>query len=233
MGWTQPNDQIAAIGLQFKYHLDDNVNVSMPLYEGSWKNDEAKTVMEEVTANGETPIQLLQKGPDRRKTTSLRSLYLNNFNKKGGNDESEKDLEFKATVSKGEANVAQAQKAKGWVNVTDGKRGVGLGIKNFMKEHPKGIEVDPANNTLLGSIWPKENGPMNFARHNTEPDGGMLDNFAQGITKTTEFVYYFHDDDATESVGKKWNMLLKVPSHTPLPSGIPTQKFMGTWHRPP
>lgn len=227
MGWTQPNDQIAGIGLQLKYHLDDNVNVSMPLYEGSWKNDQANTVMEEVAANGETPIQLLQKGPDRRKTTSLRSLYLNNFDKKGENTESEKDMDFRATVSKGEANVAQTQRAKGWVNVTDGKRGVGLGIKNFMKEYPKGIEVDPAKNTLLGSIWPKENGPMNFARHNTEPDGGMLDNFAQGITKTTEFVYYFHDNDATESVGEKMEYVIESPVAHASPEWYTNSKVYG------
>lgn len=227
MGWTEPNDQIAAIGLQLKYHLDDNVSVSMPLYEGSWKNDEADTVMEEVAVNDETPVQLLQKGPDRRKSISLRSLYLNNFSKKGKNGDSEAELDFEATVSKGETNVAQAQKAKGWINVTDGRRGVGLGIKNFMKEYPKGIEVDPVNNILLGSIWPKENGPMNFARHNTEPDGGMLDNFAQGITKTTEFVYYFHDNDATESVGDKMEYVTESPVAHATPEWYTNSKVYG------
>ncbi|MEC3966247.1 hypothetical protein [Flagellimonas halotolerans] len=227
MGWTQPNDRIAAIGLQFKYHLDDNVNVSMPLYQGSWEDDGANTVLEEVATNGKAPIQLLQRGPDRRKTNSLRSLYLNNFSKEGGNEETEKDLGFKATLTKGGAQVAQVQKAKGWVNVTDGKRGVGLGIKNFMKEYPKGIEVDPANKTLLGSIWPKENGPMNFARHNTEPDGGMLDNFAQGITKTTEFVYYFHDNDAAESVGKKMEYVIESPVAHATPKWYTDSKVYG------
>lgn len=50
----------------------------------------------------------------------------------------------------------------------------------------------------MAQIWPKTNGPMSFARHDTEPDGGMLGNFAQGVTKTTEFIYYFHHDGASQ-----------------------------------
>lgn len=227
LGWTQPNDQIAASGLQLKYHLDDNVSVSMPMYDGSWKNDDANTVMEEVIANDEAPVQLLQKGPGYRKSTSLRSLYLNKFKEDKGNEGSEKKLDFEAIVSKGEDHLAKSQRAKGWVNVTDGKRGVGVGIKNFMEEYPKGIKVDPANQILLGSIWPKENGPMSFARHNTEPDGGMLDNFAQGITKTTEFIYYFHDNKAKEEVGEKMDYVVESPVAHATPEWYTNSKVYG------
>ncbi len=227
LGWTQPNDQIAASGLQLKYHLDDNVSVSMPMYDGSWKNDDANTVMEEVITNDEAPVQLLQKGPGYRKSTSLRSLYLNKFKEDKGNEGSEKKLDFEAIVSKGEDHLAKSQRAKGWVNVTDGKRGVGVGIKNFMEEYPKGIKVDPANHILLGSIWPKENGPMSFARHNTEPDGGMLDNFAQGITKTTEFIYYFHDNKAKEEVGEKMDYVVESPVAHATPEWYTNSKVYG------
>jgi len=227
MGWTQPNDQIAACGLQLKYHLDNEVNVSMPLYEGSWKEDKANTFLEEIAANGESPVQLLQQGPARRKSTSLRSLYLNGFKKEDDGNNPDTALEFRATVSEGEESKAIVERAKGWLNVTDGKRGVGVGIKNFMKEYPKGIEVDPANGTLLGSVWPKENGPMNFARHNTEPDGGMLGNFAQGITKTTEFVYYFHNNDAMDKVGKKMDYIIENPVAHATPEWYTQSKAYG------
>ena len=227
MGWTQPNDQIAGVGLQLQYHLDDNVSVSMPMYDGSWKNDEANTVMEEVAVNSDASVQLLQKGPGYRKSTSLRSLYLNQFKEDNDNKESEEEFNFEATVSKGGKDLAKSQRAKGWLNVTDGKRGVGIGIKNFMKEYPKGIEVDPASKTLLGSIWPKENGPMSFARHNTEPDGGMLDNFAQGITKTTEFIYYFHDNDTTEDVGEKMAYVTESPVAHASPEWYTNSKVYG------
>ena len=227
MGWTQPNDQIAGVGLQLQYHLDDNVSVSMPMYDGSWKNDEANTVMEEVAVNSDASVQLLQKGPGYRKSTSLRSLYLNQFKEDNDNKESEEEFNFEATVSKGGKDLAKSQRAKGWLNVTDGKRGVGIGIKNFMKEYPKGIEVDPASKTLLGSIWPKENGPMSFARHNTEPGGGMLDNFAQGITKTTEFIYYFHDNDTTEDVGEKMAYVTESPVAHASPEWYTNSKVYG------
>jgi hypothetical protein len=97
LGWTQPNDQIAASGIQLKYHLDENINVSIPVNDGSWQDDDAKTVLQEVSLNEEQTVQLLQKGPERRKSTSLRSLYRNGF-KKGGNEESNNELQFEATV---------------------------------------------------------------------------------------------------------------------------------------
>lgn len=210
-GWTQPNDQIAGVGLQLKYHLDANVSVSMPMYDGDWKDGNSKIVIEKVAMNGSDTVQLLQKGPEARKSPSMRSLYLSGFNKENDQKESEPEPNFEATVTKTGANVAQTQKAKGWINVSDGKRGIGVGIKNFLKEYPKGITLDASTSTLTGSIWPKENGPKSFARANTEMDGEMLGNFAQGITKTTEFIYYFHENDSPEEVGEKMDYVLDGP----------------------
>ncbi|MDF0709020.1 hypothetical protein [Flagellimonas okinawensis] len=227
MGWTQPNDQIAASGLQLKYHLDDDVSVSMPLYNGSWQNDGADTQLEEIAVGDQGPLQLLQKGPGYRKSTSLRSLYLNNFDDNEKSGDTGESLDFEATVSQGGKELAKTERAKGWMNITDGKRGVGVGIKNFMKEYPKGIEVDPSTGILLGSVWPKENGPMSFARHNTEPDGGMLDNFAQGITKTTEFIYYFHENEATDQVGQKMDYVVDAPVAHATPDWYTASKVYG------
>ncbi len=227
-GWTQPNDQIAACGLQLKYHLKDDVNVSMPLYTGSWQEDDtADTKMEELAVSGEEPVQLLQKGPGYRKSTSLRSLYLNNFNKDGEQAEQDAKMDFEASLTQGSERLATSERAKGWMNISDGTRGVGVGIKNFMKEYPKGIEVDPGTGTLLGSIWPKENGPMSFARHNSEPDGGMLDNFAQGITKTTEFIYYFHGNESSEEVGKTMDYVVEAPVAHATPEWYANSKIYG------
>ena len=224
-GWTQPNDQIAGVGLQLKYHLEDNVNVSMPLYEGSWKNDDANTDIQEITVEDQTPVQLLQKGPGYRKSTSLRSMYLNRSEETKPSGASDSIQKFEAIVFKGEGSLAKSQRAKGWMNITDGKRGIGVGIKNFMKEYPKGIKVDPVNNILLGSIWPEENGPMSFARHNTEPDGGMLGNFAQGITKTTEFIYYFHDNNG--DVAEKMDYVVESPIAHTTPEWYANSKVYG------
>ncbi|MEP2688874.1 hypothetical protein [Maribacter dokdonensis] len=210
IGWTQPNDEIAASGIQLKYHLDEDVNISIPMNSGSWQDEESKIDIKQVKSKNNNVVKLLQQGPERVKSTSLRSLYINGFKKEGA-EEVKKDYNFEATITDGDEKIANGERAKGWVNIADSKRGVGIGIKNFLKEYPKGVKVDPVTKSLTGNIWPLENGPMNFARHNTEPDGGMLGNFAQGITKTTEFVYYFHDNVATEEVGQKMDYVIDSP----------------------
>lgn len=223
-GWTQPNDQIAGIGLQLKYHLDDNATVSMPLHDGSWQNDETPTTLKEANLQGGSPIQLLQKGPAKRKSPTLRDVYLNQTTQ-NSEDVNDKDVEFQATVTVGEDELAKSQRAKGWLNVTDGKRGIGVGIRNFMKEYPKGIKVDPTNNMLLGSIWPEENGPMSFEREHTNLDGGMLANFAQGITKTTEFIYYFHNNK--DDVAEKMDYVVESPVAHATPEWYTNSKVYG------
>lgn len=226
LGWTQPNDQIAGSGIQLKYHLDENIQVSIPLNEGDWINDNAYTTLNKFSLNSKIPITLLQKGPKKKKAQSLRSLYMNEPDNKK-EDSSGNDLVFKATVSKGSENLAISERAKGWMNISDGKRGVAIGIKNFLKEYPKGIEIDPVLEVLTGSIWPKANGPMSFERQSTEADGGMLGNFAQGITKTTEFIYYFHHKVSDEEVSQKMDYVIDNPVAHASPEWYTNSKVYG------
>ncbi|MFV0248499.1 MAG: hypothetical protein ACK5H1_06035 [Tenacibaculum sp.] len=204
IGWTQPNDQIAACGLQIKYHLyDDNVNASIPLSEQTWQEDKTHAAVEEVAADAQVSIKILQQGPKKEIINGLDSLYLK--------EKSNRVSKFNASIFKGEEELTKAQRAKGWLSITDSTRGIAIGIKNFVKEYPKGIEVNPVSKIFLGSIWPKENNPMSFARHNTEPEGGMLGNFAQGITKTTEFIYYFHNNATIDEIDKKMDYVIENP----------------------
>ena len=226
VGWTQPNDQIAASGIRLKYHLDENVNVSIPLTDGKWSDENARTISHDVSLSDEQVVQLIQKGPETRKSKSLRSLYLNGF-KKDSIVEPTEDLKFEAAVSKGETNIAKSERATGWMDITDGKRGVGIGIKNFLKEYPKGIEIDPISEILTGSIWPLQNGPMSFERRNTESDGGMLGNFAQGTTKTTEFIYYFHSNVGEEEISQKMGYVLDSPVAHAAPEWYTDSKVYG------
>lgn len=214
LGWTQPNDQIAASGIQLKYHLDENLQVSIPLKEGDWNDENSNTIINEFSLNTETTLSLLQKGPEKKKVQSLRSLYLNEPYDKEKKSKSD-DLLFEAIVNKGSEKIAKSQRAKGWLDISDGKRGVSVGIKNFLKEYPKGIEIDPELGIVTGSIWPKANGPMSFERQSTESDGGMLGNFAQGITKTTEFIYFFHNNATKEEINQKMEYVIDNPvAHT-------------------
>ncbi|UII79970.1 hypothetical protein [Flagellimonas sp. CMM7] len=227
-GWTEPNDQIAACGLQLKYHLGDEAEVSLPLYTGNWDAKSLEEEVKKIDFEGNKKISLLQKGPERNNGQSLRSLFTGK-SKNGESDNMLADDEsiFKAVVKKGKQVVNQTQRAKGWIDVSDGKKGISIGIKNFLKEYPKGIEVDPSAKMLLGNIWPLENGPMDFARDNTELDGGMLDNFAQGITKTTEFLYYFHDDQSENDINERMDYVLNSPIAHAAPEWYSNSKVYG------
>ena len=207
-GWTQPNDQIAACGIQLKYHLEKDVDVSMPLIEKIEQDDVAEVFSHKIHPNDKESIKLLQKGPDR-------------IEKNGDEREKEEDQEvsssgkFEATVTKGDTNMTKAGKAKGYATISNGTRGVSIGIKNCLKEYPKGIDINPICETLTGNIWPLENGPMSFERRNAELENGMLANMAQGLTKTTEFIYYFHDNPDNEQIDKKMDYIVNSPvAHT-------------------
>ncbi|MDB4291891.1 hypothetical protein N9954_00675 [Maribacter sp.] len=208
-GWTQPNDQIASCGLKLKYHLNPGTTVSMPLYEGKWNESDRKYSLKKIRTS-ERAISLVQEGPERGSSESLRDYYMNK-EKKIKDASTTKKVQFRASVSEQEKQRYDAEKAKGWLNISDEKRGVSVGIKNFLKEYPKGIQVDPSSQNLIGSVWPSDTEPMGFARANTKLDGGMLDNFAQGITKTTEFIYYFHKGASDALIGKTMDYVVNAP----------------------
>ena len=226
-GWMQHNDQIAACGLQLNYHLGGNIKMASPMFMGDW-SDQESTTMEQIEVKDKDVVQVLQQGPERGNGPTLRGLYMSRFKKDKIQDKSVVNKEFKATVSKGKDMLLQAERAKGWINLTDGRRGISVGIKNFLEEYPKGIQIDPATNSITGNIWPLEAGAMSFERSHTELDGGMLANFAQGITKTTEFIYYFHNaKDTPELLDQKMNYVINNPVAHVNPSWYMDSKVYG------
>lgn len=207
-GWTQPNDRIAACGLQLKYHLEGETTISMPLNKGDWHKENSEYTVREVQST-KAPVSMLQVGPERGSSESLRGYYMNKENDKSSSPS--KIQPFRASVHQKKEQLFAEQSAKGWLNIADDKRGISVGIKNFLKEYPKGIKVNPSSQSLVGSVWPSDTEPMSFARANTELDGGMLDNFAQGITKTTEFIYFFHNGAAKEVIDRTMDYVVNEP----------------------
>ena len=49
---------------------------------------------------------------------------------------------------------------------------------------------------------------MHFARTNSNPDRGQVGNFATGLTKTSELVYYFEDINKQDSAQEIINSFL-------------------------
>jgi hypothetical protein len=180
IGWTEPNDQISGCGLNLVYHLDSNQQVLIPFYDGDWSQTNPK---ERIVVFKASPID---------KTTLLQTGPLQN-NPDAVSSPTKKTSGFDARAYQNNKLIENTEKAKGWIDLSDESKGIAIGIKNFYQEYPKALEIDPKTKTLNSYIWPAAVDPMSFERKNTKKDGGMLGNFAQGIAKTTEFIYYFHE----------------------------------------
>lgn len=197
-GWTQPNDQISGCGLTLVYHLDKNQQILTPIYDkGTIKENSNKYILKFDVPISEK-INLIQTGPKQNSPTEFSTP-------------TKKSNGFVANVSVGDSIVDMATKAKGWIDISDASKGIAIGIKNFVEEYPKGLQVNPKTGTLIGYIWPADIDPMSFERKHTKKDGGMLGNFAQGVTKTTEFIYYFHTNATAKEIDIVMDYSLKQP----------------------
>ena len=172
------------------------------MYAGKWYDENPDTELHTYATGEKMKQAMVQLGPERN-------------NPEQHATPSSRAGKFLAKAMEGPKCVKETEKAKGWMNVSDGRRGVATGIKNFMKEYPKGLENNPVDTLLTTYLWPDEADPMSFERMSTELDGGMLGNFAQGITKTTELIYYFHRNESESQINQTMDYALNPPvAHT-------------------
>jgi len=201
-GWTQPNDQISGCGLTFKYHLGEDLAVTTSIFEEKWYENAVSERFVDIP-QPLTKISLLQTGPKQN-------------NPEGASTPTERVQGFNAKIFNSKSTFAEEEKAKGWIDISDGTRGIAVGIKNFFQEYPKELQIDPKTGTVTGYIWPADIDPMSFERKHTKKDGQMLANSVQGITKTTEFIYYFHPISDTKEINNTIDYVLKSPiAHAP------------------
>lgn len=206
-GMTQPNDRIHSIGMNLDYQLGENRSFSTGYYDGAWYNPGTEQVhTSSLDASAKTSV--LQSGPEPTRIPPIQTSTPDE--RMGG---------FFAQVQVGEAKNLEVERAAGWVDVNDGQRGVTVGIRNFIEEFPKEIEVDPATGVVTAYLWSPKAGPMSFQRMNQNRDGDMVGNFATGMTKTSEMVYHFYDQVPDESARKlAMNVALNPPNAHVAPS---------------
>jgi hypothetical protein len=182
--WTQPEDQIAGMGLGLDYRLEGPLTVRTAYRQDAWWNpDSAQTYERQAPATGE--LSVVQTGPDSA-----------SFREGPTSSATERTDGFAARITADGSEQVDATRASGWITVMGEERGVSVGVRHFTKAYPKELTVDVADQQLRAYAWSASAQPMNFARGSSEEDGDMVDNFAQGLTKTTEAVYRFHDADA-------------------------------------
>jgi hypothetical protein len=100
----------------------------------------------------------------------------------------------------------------GWVHVTDGQRGVAVGLRHFVEEYPKELAFDPATGALTSYFWSPRGGPMSFARSTNAPaNESAVENWATGLAKTSESLWFFHGPGTTTADVRRTMQLVTAP----------------------
>ena len=179
-GITESDDMIASAGLGLAYRIDGEPVFRTALRGGRWWESGEPIFLEEETA-GARRFSVLQTGPD---PDGIPPIPVSGPDERIGG--------FAATVAS-DGVLAEAERAEGWIDVSDGARGVGIGIRRMLEEYPNQLAVDLEEGWMHAYIWPPDEAPKSFQRASSQGDGGMVGNFARGITKTSELVLNFHD----------------------------------------
>ncbi|WP_220096057.1 exo-rhamnogalacturonan lyase family protein [Daejeonella oryzae] len=217
-GWNKPNDQISAVGFSLNYNLSGLINHKVGYKDGNWWEDPTEKVYQ-FTSTDSKSSSLFQTGPKPNRAAPVPE------------SSDVKRIEgFSATLFSDKKEQFTKTKASGWMDITDGKWGIGIGIKNFFEEYPKELAIDGANKMATAFLWSPQSLPMSFARDTNSPDDGILGNFAQGLAKTSELVYYFHESNKSSAeIQKSINYVLNPPAAHAASEWYASSKVFGSY----
>jgi hypothetical protein len=203
--WLQPNDQIKALGLALNYHLEHGQKeVTTAMLSEDWWQPGPESIVQ-LTLDDNQNIRINQQGPVPNK------IYPYETSSPDTRIEG-----FQADLQKNGSLIDRSERATGWLSIKDKNRGITVGMRHFFEEYPSELKIEGKTGELSANIWPDSSEPANFARYTAELDGGMVDNFASGISKTSELIYYFHSSkDSIPNISKIMNYVLNPPvAHT-------------------
>ena len=201
--WTEPGDQIAQMGLNLSYNLSYPIKFKTSYREGEWWEKGIDKNYSTVLQKNQN-ASIIQIGPNPKRMPPLETSSPTKRIEKG---------QFRATINRDKKKEVESAKLDGWIDISDNKWGIGIGIRNFFQEFPKEISLDSKNDLLHIYSWSPNVEPMGFERYSDSIiDGNEFDDFAQGLAKTTENVFYFHDANKTaEEVKKVLDYFLDPP----------------------
>ncbi len=217
-GWTEPNDRIAAAGYSLDYNFSDRKELKVGYFDGSWSEPGAQKVYG-TTIAGSDDVSILQTGPNLTRVPPV-------------DDSTPEELigGFISTLSVDGKQQFQKERVPGWMSVSDEKWGIGVGIRNFFKEYPKEIAIEGGSNRLYSFIWSPSVEPLGFPRADGDFDSGLVGNFAQGLAKTTEKVFYFYKKDTPEEeIQQVFSYFLEPPVAHVDPDWYASSKVYGTF----
>lgn len=216
--WTQPGDQIGGMGLNLVYNLGDSVNYQTSLIEGDWWQNGNEKIFQYALKKKDN-ISIFQNGDNPKRMPPLET----------SSDVKRMNKGFMATLTNDGREIAHSSKGGGWMNLSGKRGGVAIGIRNFFEEYPKEILVDAEHNLIHLYSWSPKAGPMGFERYSdSSVEGGEFDDFAQGLAKTTENVFYFYDGHrASTDVRATLNYFLDPPVAHAVPQVYADSKVFG------
>lgn len=199
-GWMIPNDQMAAAGLSLNYNIIGDATYICGYKKGEWSDPkESQQYSARIPDNSNASVFQTGPKPDRIPPVPNSDLE----ERIGG---------FKASISLEGEMQKEMERAEGWADLSDDRWGVGIGIKNFLEEYPKEIDFNHEDHEAIAYFWSPNAGPMSFARSDLKRDQGMIANFAEGITKTSEAIIHFHNAKTSSSdIQQTMNYVLDPP----------------------
>jgi hypothetical protein len=190
-GWTVPNDRINASGLLLDLALDADRTATAGLVDGRWW-EVGKSRASTRPLRGQA-ISIAQLGPKPDRIPPVPE-----------SSPTERLSGFTAELSSAGSAPEKAERAEGWIDITDRTRGVAIGIRHFIEEYPKEIALD-ADGQAHAFTWSPRAGAMSFARSSATPGSeGAIENWAQGIAKTSEVVFLFHGAGSARPEGRAY-----------------------------
>ena len=199
-GWLEPNDRIIGMGLSMNYQLGENLKYISGYREGKWYDQGIEQIIEKEISNYDKAFTF-QAGPKVDRIPPVPNSDIQN-----------RIEGFEANIGLDTKYEKEMEQASGWSDVSGSRYGVSIGIKNFLKEYPKEIEFTNEGQQFNAYLWTPNTEPLSFARSSLDRDQGMISNFAEGVTKTSELIYYFHKpNESVENIKRTVNYVLQPP----------------------
>ncbi len=199
-GLLEPNDMIKSAGFGLNFNIKGEKVFNTALREGNWW-EEGDPWYYSTKVTNQKELSVFQTGPNPIKSTD-EFITSSKEERIGG---------FVARL-KADKLVKETEKAEGWITISDSDKGVSMGLKNMFEEYPSELCLDLENEQMFAYSWSPKEKPMTFSRGSLKMDQGMVGNFAQGITKTTEMILYAHDGSETrENIESVMDLVLNPP----------------------
>jgi hypothetical protein len=178
-GWSEANDRLHGSGLGLDLKLDAARRATVGWRDGNWWSSGRRGTRERALTAQD--VSLVQSGPKPDRIPPVPE-----------SSPTSRIAGFTAELSGGGAAAERTERADGWMDIRDTRRGVAIGIRHFVEEYPKEIAIDAAGGAQMFT-WSPRAGAMSFARSSATPGSeGAIENWAQGIAKTSELILMFH-----------------------------------------